>query len=1026
MKRHNQFQIILTIFMLTFYISGFSQTENYSWKLKPELPKIFIENKGQFPVTNHGIVKSSDVLYAIDNGQVMIYFTKKGLTYTFNKKILNKEKESIFEKVKDFAEKEEKERHVETETDIVRYIWENANPDVEIVPDEIADGYYNYGVMVGNTQKSINNIKAYRKLTYKNLYPGIDVEFIFHPVEGIKYSVILNPGADISVIRMKYIQARKMTIKKDRNVHISTKFGDIIDHAPRTFYKDEYTTEIKSRFIKKGKTISFMVDPYDHTKTLVIDPWTINPPLPACNRVWDIDKDTLGNAYIYGGDMPMTLQKYNSAGVFQWTYTTPWDSSGYWIGTMNTNRAGFAFITSGSNGEISKINPSGGLVWHNNPNGILGPLFEYWDMSFNCDETQLVVGGMRTPSAMNVANYRGAAMNIDLTNGSVLNYTVVGHVSGLNIKEIRTICQSPNGNYYYLTLDSIGAVDPSLNILWQTNSTYNFSYGNPSYQINGNMGIRAIRATQNFIYSMSGATIHKRSIVNGAVVGSAAIPGGIYNVVPILGGYTIGNSGMELDTCGNVYVGSGNGIYKYDANLNLLTSRTTPSAVYDIAVSKNGEVFACGNGYALAVDMSACPPVRTICRICPTLDINTSNIVDVDCSGNLGSFEASTSGGASPYDYTLLNSTGSPVATFNDVAGSQSFTGLPADTYTLNVLDNAGCPGFSTVIISQPNNFTIELTATDETCSNSCDGQLACTVSGGVAPVTYLWSNGQTTQIATGLCAGNYTITVSDGSGCHQTSSASVSSGIIVTLNLTPQNATCPGDCNGQIDATVSGGSEPYAYRWNSGQTSATITNLCPGTFRVTVTDANNCRQTSQAVIATRTNVSADFSASPMSGATPLTVNFNYTGTGANTYNWSFGDGSTSTQQNPSNTYNNTGSYDVILIVNSGSPDFCSDTSTITIVTQLPSFLTVPNAFSPNNDGYNDEFIATSQSIVTFKGQIFNRWGKKIFEWENVAKGWNGKTPTGNSAEGVYYYIITAKGVDGVNYNLSGSITLLR
>jgi len=1026
MNHRIHFQGILTIFLLSFFISGVCQNGNFSWKIKPELPKVFIENKGQFPVTNHGAIKSSDILFAVDHGQVMIYFSRNGLTYTFNKKILNEEKESVKKNYKDFEEKEKEERHVDIKTDIIKYTWENANPDVEIIADEMADGYYNYGVITGNTQKSINDIKAYKKLTYKNLYPGIDVEFIFHPLEGIKYSVILNPGADISVVKMKYIKSGKVNINSDNDVHIRTKFGDIIDHAPHTFYKDENSTEIKSHFVKNGKTISFEVDPYDHTKTLIIDPWTINPPLPACNRIWSIDKDTLGNAYIYGGDMPMTLQKYNSTGTFQWTYATPWDSSGYWIGTMNTDRAGNAYITSGSNGEISKINPSGGLVWHNNPNGVLGPLYEYWDMSFNCDQSQLVVGGMRTPSAMGISTYRGAVMNINLANGSVLNYTVVGYVAGLNIKEIRSICQSPNGNYYYLTLDSIGAVDPSLNILWQTNSTYNFSYGNPSYQINGNMGMRVIRATQNFIYSMSGATIHKRIIVNGAIVGSAAIPGGIYNVVPILGGYTIGNSGMELDTCGNIYVGSGNGVYKYDANLNLITSVSTPSAVYDIAVTKNGEVLACGNGYAVSVNMSACPPVRTICRICPALDIALSNIVDVDCSGQLGSFDASTSGGLSPYDYTLLNSSGSPVATFNDVAGSQSFTGLAAGTYTLNVLDNNGCPGFSTITINQPNNFTISLAVTDETCSNSCDGQLACTVSGGVAPITYLWSNGQTTQIATGLCAGYYTVTVSDGTGCHQTSGGSVSSGIIVTLDLSPQNETCPNRCDGQITTNISGGTGPYTYHWSGGQSSSSISNLCAGIYRVTATDANGCHQTGQSTIITRSNVTADFSASPMSGATPLTVNFTYTGTGANSYNWSFGDGNTSTQQNPSDTYNNTGSYDVILIVSSGSPDFCSDTSTITIVTQLPSFIKVPNAFSPNNDGYNDEFILASQSIVTFKGQIFNRWGKKIFEWENVAKGWNGKTPTGDSAEGVYYYIITAKGVDGVNYNLSGSITLLR
>ena len=67
----------------------FSQNAKIKWVIKPEPAKVFIENKGQFPVTNHGMIDSKEILYAYDGGSVMIYFSRKGLTFTLNKKIFN-------------------------------------------------------------------------------------------------------------------------------------------------------------------------------------------------------------------------------------------------------------------------------------------------------------------------------------------------------------------------------------------------------------------------------------------------------------------------------------------------------------------------------------------------------------------------------------------------------------------------------------------------------------------------------------------------------------------------------------------------------------------------------------------------------------------------------------------------------------------------------------------------------------------------------------------------------------------------
>ena len=82
----------------------------------------------------------------------------------------------------------------------------------------------------------ITRISGYQKLVYKNLYPNIDVEYVFHPQGGIKYALILHPGADVSQVKMKYADNEKLSFTNDGEIFIDTKFGDMVDHAPVTFY----------------------------------------------------------------------------------------------------------------------------------------------------------------------------------------------------------------------------------------------------------------------------------------------------------------------------------------------------------------------------------------------------------------------------------------------------------------------------------------------------------------------------------------------------------------------------------------------------------------------------------------------------------------------------------------------------------------------------------------------------------------------------------------------------------------------
>ena len=134
---------------------------------------------------------------------------------------------------------------------------------------------------------------------------------------------------------------------------------------------------------------------------------------------------------------------------------------------------------------------------------------------------------------------------------------------------------------------------------------------------------------------------------------------------------------------------------------------------------------------------------------------------------------------------------------------------------------------------------------------------------------------------------------------------------------------------------------------------------------------------------------------------------------------WNFGDDDIEYSQNPSHTYADTGSYTITLIV---SNEGCTDT-TQAEVKVLPSFLFfIPNAFTPNGDGTNDNFQAQGIGISEFNMIIFDRWGNAIFQSNNVNTSWDG----GNSPSGIYIYRIDVIDYMGRTYEYTGQISLIR
>ncbi len=222
--------------------------------------------------------------------------------------------------------------------------------------------------------------------------------------------------------------------------------------------------------------------------------------------------------------------------------------------------------------------------------------------------------------------------------------------------------------------------------------------------------------------------------------------------------------------------------------------------------------------------------------------ITVTSLKNVSCnSGSNGSITISVAGGNSPYTYVWGNG-----------ATTSFISNLTASPYQVEVTDAGGCKANKDISVSQPAPISISLSATSTSSCKGGDGTATATVSGGTGAYTYVWSTTpvQTNYNATGLAAGEYTLTVTDKAGCVDTARADVSnnggsSPVVTVTNIT--NAACS-KTNGTVTLSVNGGTGSYTYLWSNGATTSNLT-APAGYYNVTVTDAGGCIGTNSAQI---------------------------------------------------------------------------------------------------------------------------------------------------------------------------------
>jgi gliding motility-associated-like protein len=361
----------------------------------------------------------------------------------------------------------------------------------------------------------------------------------------------------------------------------------------------------------------------------------------------------------------------------------------------------------------------------------------------------------------------------------------------------------------------------------------------------------------------------------------------------------------------------------------------------------------------------------------PALAAAINSTVNIICNGgNNGSTSILANGGTPPYNYSWSPTGGNAAVASNLTAGN----------YSVTITDAHGCSVIRTVSITQPSPVTLTVNGAATICISQ-SATIAAVAGGGITPYTYQWSNGAVTasQSVSPAATTNYTVLVTDANGCTVSQSLIITVHPPLNVNANATPPMCAGN-TGIVSATAGGGNGgPYTYLWSNGRTTPSFTDNPAVTTTYTVTINDGCSppvQTTATLIVSPVPV-IGFTPHNAAACIPESVNFADTANlipGA-TYLWNFGDGTTSTDINPSHVYTNPGQYSVMLTIITAQG--CSNTLSLTnIVTAyaLPTAdFTVPqelsldeaalihfNNLSSGSDAWNWDFGDNSNSSTVF------------------------------------------------------------
>lgn len=568
----------------------------------------------------------------------------------------------------------------------------------------------------------------------------------------------------------------------------------------------------------------------------------------------DVCTDNLGNAYITGyfrttisfgahtvvsaGADDMFLAKYNSAGTCQWAVRGGGSSidRGHAVHCDQYNNiyvTGFYYstavfgsftLTPGGFNElfVARYNSNGVLEMIK---GVNGPNYEEGHCIYNDQQGNTYVSGMfgSTTSFGNITVTASGSRDLFVTRFSMTaaSDTVNNLPAGSYTATVTDINGCTASGTVSITQPTPVVVAPTVTHATcyggTGSATLSVSGGTPGYTTNwGSANPNALPAGT---YPVTVTDAAGCDTTISVTVNQPTAITGTFSSTPVL---CNGNCNGSL----SIAPAGGSPGYSY-----LWSNSSVNSSVSSL----------CAGTYSVTVtDAAGCTAVLSQQLTEPPALTAAIAAADATCLNPCnGTVSASPAGGTPGYSYL-----------WNTSATTNALNALCEGSYSVTITDAAGCTTSASAMVLAPDPLAATISSSDASCFNSCDGSLTAAPSGGVPGYTYLWSNSNTSNTATALCAGTYSVIITDAVGCTATLSGQITAPPALAATLSSTAAVCANSCDGTLSVSASGGEPGYSFLWSNNTTNSTATSLCAGTYSVTVTDQNGCTVVQSAAVA--------------------------------------------------------------------------------------------------------------------------------------------------------------------------------
>jgi gliding motility-associated-like protein len=1171
----------------------------------------FIENKGQW---------NSEVKFMSQAGSGAFYLQQSGFTVAQNNPDdIENIKERRHREIAGIALKQGAVAKVRSHAYTVKFL--NAqNP--QILPDKPIPSINNY--FIGNDKsKWASGCRIFKGITYKDVYPGIDVRYYSDGASNLKYDFIVHPGAEVNNIAMKYTGADKITVKNKQLV-ISTSLGENKELSPYTYQvTDNRRRELDCRFVVEGDVVKFRVKNYAHDKTLIIDPTEIFFSYSGSTADnWGFTATYGPDGSFYGGGIAFNSGFPVSSGAYDETFNGDFDIAIIKLTPDGKSREYATYIGGNSSDQPHSliVDPQGNLIiaGRSKSTSSADPSLNYpttvpvygpggaWDIvvtKLNASGSALIgsmrIGG-RLDDGVNIKdesassggsslkrNYGDDARSevlLDASNNIYLasctsspdykitpgsfQTTIGGNQDGVVLK-LAPDCNSvlfstflggsENDASYILTLGSTNNIYvaggtaspdlPGISASGVINSSFSGGVCDGFVVELNNSGTVALRGTYlgtpdadqvygietdkfGFIYVM-GITEGTWPVIN-AAYSNPDSKQFISKLKPDLSSYvysTVFGSGPPLpnisptaflvDRCENVYVSGWGG--KSNTGFGEGNTRgmpTTPDAIKFQTDASGSDFYF----FVLKKDAASQLYGSFFGQEDPPLGVNNPVTFGDHVDGGTSRFDrngviyqamCANCFRTVPFPGTL----GAWFISNQAIAGGQcnlgmlkiemNFAGVQAGVRaSINgvLYDTVGCvplrvdftdtlnkgklyywnygdgSGDTTTvpdnshIYTASGTFRVRLIAVDSTTCNIFDTAytnikvgdnkvlldfisnklLPCTnlsysftntslpTRGPFNPGTFTWDFGDNSATVTQgqsppvmhtyAGPGTYIVklSIADTAFCNSPADT------VKTVRLSPQ-------VKAQFE-TPSGGCVPYNavfannslgglnFFWDFGD-GVTSTDDNPehlynnsGTYLVKLKafDSTSCNKVDSATFTITVSPIpvAAFNYNPDPPQENVITNFVNQSSGATKYIWNFGDGDSATEVNPSHVFPATAAFNVCL--NAANDAGCSDDTCITVRALIKPLVDVPSAFTPGRFGVNGRIRVEGFGIAEMHWSIYNRWGQKVYETNNIKSAWDGTFNGKVQPLDVYAYTLDVTFSDGTKYRKTGDITLLR